>query len=104
MAVLRNAVAPIILAHRFAHPVIFGHAPWQGRREVADLTEFLHAKRLGFEESLVDADSKPGMAVHQGAANPHGVHDWEYAGLPKIRLLDGRVVREHAPDMGCPIE
>src|SRR5229473_1245800 len=104
MAVRRDAVAPIILAHRGAQAVIFGDAPWQGRGEMADLAEFLHAKRFGFEKGLIDADRKPGVTLHQGAANAHGMHDREDAGLAKIDLLDGRIVRKHAADMGRSIE
>src|SRR5262245_6673298 len=99
MAVLADAVAPIVFTHRCAHPVILVDAPRQGGGKMADLAEFLHAKLLGFEKSLVDADGKPGVTLGQGAANAHGMHDREYAGLAKIGLLDRRIVRKHAADM-----
>src|SRR5262249_26777355 len=104
MAVLGNAVAPKIFAHHLTHPVVFGNAPWQRRGEMTDLTKFLHAKLLGFEEGLVDADGEPRVALHQGPADAHGVHDREYARLAKISLLDGRIIREHAAHVGSSIE
>src|SRR5260370_2909489 len=100
MAVRCDAVAPISLAQRGAQAVIFGDAPWQGRSEMADLGEFLHAKLFGFEKGLIDADGKPGVTLHQGAANAHGMHDRKDAGLAKIRLLDRRIARKHAADIG----
>src|SRR6266436_9978806 len=104
MAVRCDAVAPIILSHRRAQAVIFGDAPWQGRGEMADLAELPHAKLFGLEKGLIDADRKPGVTFHQGAANAHATHDREDAGLAEIGLLDGRIVRKHAADMGRSIE
>src|SRR5215468_2785981 len=104
MAVLGDAVAPEIFAHRFAKAVIFGDAPRQRGGEMADLAEFIHAKLFGFEEGLVDADREPGVALRQRAADANRMHDREDAGLAKIGLLDDRIVRKHAADMGRSIE
>src|SRR5499427_2222782 len=104
MTVLVGAVAPETLPHNFARPVIFADAPGKRGGEMADLAEFLHAQLLGLEEGLVNAHRKPGVAIHEGAADAHRMHDREYARLAKISLLDGRIIREHAADMGCTVE
>src|SRR5215471_12228580 len=104
VAVLGDPVTPKIFTHSFTHPIIFGDAPRQRRREMADLAELLHAKLLGLEEGLVDTHGEPGMMLRQDAADAYRMHDREYAGLAKIALLDGRIISEHATDMGRSIK
>src|SRR5262249_50316222 len=88
MAVLLDAVAPIVLAHPPAGGVELGDAPWQAGEEVADLTELVPAELFRLDERLQSVHGEPGVLVGERAADADHVHDRKDLRTLEIVLLD----------------
>src|SRR4051812_2585673 len=86
-------IAPVIHTKESLHLAVFRLRPWQ-HGAVAQIDEL-----LGLDEGLEHARRKPGMLLHERAADAHDMHDREDHGALEIVELDGGIVWKEMPDL-----
>ena len=94
VAVVLDAVAPIVLAHELARGVELRDAPRQAVEEMADLAELVPAELLRLDERLQHVHCEPGMLLGERAADANHVHDRKDLRAPEVILLHRPEVRE----------
>src|SRR5205085_11618498 len=65
VAVVLDAIAPVVLAHQLARRVELGDAPRQAGEEMADLAKLVPAALLRLDERLQHVHREPWMLLDQ---------------------------------------